>query len=314
MLQRWQVCLCLTVLSMGVWCNHGNAQYMFLDANGDGVNTSQDGLATRGDRAVDLWLVTDESRTGRKVPGGELDAPLSIISYEVALKAVGGTVKWGSFTNHLSTMEASFGRYESPEEFYVGFAGRSALPPGRYRLATLEVRALTGEPQLEFLSASSVYPPGFTSFGSSRRGVDSDYTLKFGKSTDAMMAKPQGTYDWADADGLGSASTIQLSAPTPSGVSKLSRFGVELVNNGSSSGEVQLRVTMVHSGPLMARLFDVQGRLVETLIREGVVPAGTRLYALSQLGTRGKALPSGIYFYKVTSVDGVASGRVVVIR
>jgi hypothetical protein len=43
---------------------HAVAQFVFLDANGDGVNDASDQLAQDGPTDVDVWFVTNENRDG----------------------------------------------------------------------------------------------------------------------------------------------------------------------------------------------------------------------------------------------------------
>ncbi|MGE5177141.1 MAG: hypothetical protein ACM3JJ_12305, partial [Hyphomicrobiales bacterium] len=44
-----------------------NAQYIYLDANGDGVRDAQDRLSPDGPTTLDVWLVSDHDRDGTPV-------------------------------------------------------------------------------------------------------------------------------------------------------------------------------------------------------------------------------------------------------
>src|SRR5262245_52941070 len=70
-------------------------QYMYLDANGDGINTAADKVNASGFTVVDIWLDSDSNRDG--TPGdcpSEPGAVLTINSYTFNLQAVGGTISW----------------------------------------------------------------------------------------------------------------------------------------------------------------------------------------------------------------------------
>jgi hypothetical protein len=43
-------------------------------------------------------------------------------------------------------------------------------------------------------------------------------------------------------------------------------------------------------------------------------PAGIREFSLASPSASGEALPSGIYFYRVTSSEGTLTGRFVLLR
>lgn len=165
------------------------AQYIYLDANGDGVNTSADLLSATGTTTLDVWLSTDKMRDGSAAacPTGE---ELTINTYEFILRATNGQMNWGSYTNLIVDNTLSFGLGSSATEYHNGFGGGPILAPGTYHLGTLQVSVALGTPSLSFASSSpTVSPYYFTSFGSQCPGVDFDNTMKFG-------------YDWFDSDGV----------------------------------------------------------------------------------------------------------------
>ena len=307
-LWRWWLCLALVICAISV--SSARAQYLYMDADGDQVHSESDRMFPRGATVVDVWLITNETASGARVATREGEAPLSIMSYELALRAVGGTVEWGEYTNRMSTMGASFGRYQTAEELYVGFGGQEHFPPGKYWLGTIELRVLTGEPCLEFLPVSNIYPPGFTSFGSARRGVDEDYTLKLGGVTTTNPLKS----DWADAEPLKSAAQPLMAASAVAEAAERLRFAVALTGNGRRGGAAMLKVTTTKSGPLLAHLYDIQGRLVRTLLDERSSLPGHRVIGIDTPKAGVGALPSGVYFYRVDSVEGSLSGRIVLLH
>ncbi len=89
-------------------------------------------------------------------------------------------------------------------------------------------------------------------------------------------------------------------------------FRVVVKQNAGKSGEPRLGISTTQPGSLRVQLFDVQGRLVRTLVSEDWVQAGN--YTLD-LNARGQSrLASGIYVFRVKSVDGLRTGRVTFVR
>lgn len=70
-----------------------------------------------------------------------------------------------------------------------------------------------------------------------------------------------------------------------------------------------LHFTTGRTGPVQMELFDVRGRLALSIARESV-PEGRQAWSLTQ----GKRLTSGIYFYRMTTIEGRSAGRVIVLR
>lgn len=75
-----------------------------------------------------------------------------------------------------------------------------------------------------------------------------------------------------------------------------------------------LQFTTSKPGPLRVTLYDLAGRRVETLAEEPLTPAGFHEVRINGRDGRGAGLASGVYFYRVESVDGVARGKFTVLR
>lgn len=75
-----------------------------------------------------------------------------------------------------------------------------------------------------------------------------------------------------------------------------------------------LAVVTRRAGSLDASLFDVSGRLVRVLAREGFAPAGYRELPIDGSNAQGHPLASGVYFYRVKSADGTLTGRFTIAR
>jgi flagellar hook assembly protein FlgD len=61
------------------------------------------------------------------------------------------------------------------------------------------------------------------------------------------------------------------------------------------------------------RLYDVNGRLVRTLLN-GNVDAGEVQVPFDGLDSRGRSLGSGVYFYTVRTQDGEWQGRATILK
>lgn len=159
---------------------------MFLDSNADTLNNAFDRLDATAQTEVVLWLDTNHDRDGSAVTCID---EMTISSYEFILHAVGGTLTWHSFTNHLSTATVSFAEAGDTTDYYNGRGGSIPLGPGKFKLATVVVSIRSGSPRLEIVEATPLSAAFTTSFGSKCPGLDGDNTLKLGT-------------DWKDVDGL----------------------------------------------------------------------------------------------------------------
>jgi len=297
--------ICLLIVAIGT--GRASAQYMFLDTDGDGNVTEKDVVNLSDVNKVDIWVVTDHKRDGSTVTVASDQRPLSIFSYEFVIAAEGGTVSWGEYTNKQPTMDVSFGRFQNDREVYLGYGGPVALAPGRYKLGTLEVRVKSGSPTLSFRSQSELYAGGRTSFGSKNAGKDGDNTLKFANGRDQGGSGASG--DWYDADGISRvAATSQVQAAI---IQAAPAFGVRVTRG---DGLMRLRVTTTIVGHLRVRLYDVQGRLVRTLVMDEKASVGVHEFSLGAGNQDGRRLASGVYLYRVEASEGAEAGRVVILR
>ncbi len=184
------------------------AQYMYLDSNGDGVHTAADVITATGTTQAKIYLRTNKRRDGSDAicPSG---AEYTINSYEASLRAVGGSVVFSNATNLMVTMGTKFGNQGNAQEYYIGYAG-TLMAPGDYLLAQIEITVASGSPSIEIVpSAPTIFAYSLTSFGSRCEGNDYDNTQKLGS-------------DWFDADGLGySAGGGAGDAPLVSGPASL---------------------------------------------------------------------------------------------
>ena len=222
-MRRRFVMLCCALAVAGTAAT-AQAQYMYLDTNGDGVyNPGNDHMNANGvPTQARLFVVTDRNRDGSAAlcnsdegngnPPGT--TPLTINSYAFNLAASGGTVQYSGFANQQPSMNTAFGEINLGDGSYKnGFGGATILSPGTYHLATLTITGTAGSPSIRFVDqiAGSA---DFTSFGTrcDGNGFDSTYKLD-GPNTQAF----QTTADWFDADGLGAGGGNQTPVLAPIG-------------------------------------------------------------------------------------------------
>jgi hypothetical protein len=193
------------------------AQYIYLDANGNGVHDVGDQLQVNSTpTTVDIWLDTNHNRNGSTATCGTGAEPLTMISYCVNLKAVNGTVTYTGFTNQVPSFTIQLGTPLNPDgvQYKNALGGASALAEGLYKLATMTITGQTGSPHVAIvdLVADS---QDFTSFGSNCFGNDGDNTYK--------LTGPAGGSDWHDADGLGAADGTDTNPTTWGKIKQLYR-------------------------------------------------------------------------------------------
>jgi hypothetical protein len=76
-------------------------------------------------------------------------------------------------------------------------------------------------------------------------------------------------------------------------------------------GAVVLRTAI--PGRVRVVLHDVRGRRVR-VVHEGELPPGIHAFVIDARDASGKRLPSGVYFYRVETPDGVMGGRFTLLR
>jgi PKD repeat protein len=186
----------IVVLLLVLLAGPAQAQYMFLDSNGDGVNDASDRIDQDGTTTLDVWVDTAADRDGSPaVCNVDPGTPLSIFSWEIVLHAIGGTIEWGPLDNMLpiSPTRACFATDSDttdPVWYHNGWGGYYHIEPGRHHLARLRVRALTGNPAIVFAPFDPRQPSDLTSFGTPCPGLEQLNTYTLGQ-------------DWRDTDGVG---------------------------------------------------------------------------------------------------------------
>ena len=76
----------------------------------------------------------------------------------------------------------------------------------------------------------------------------------------------------------------------------------------------KISVLTSRPGRMVLRLFDARGRLVRVVFDEPMTPPGVHEAYIGEGPMAGTPLPSGIYFYRVETADGDATGRVAILK
>ena len=197
----------------------GNAQYMYLDANGDGIHTAADQLNASGATSLDIWLDTTHDRDGSVQScnshsgAATSGSPLDLFSFEIVLQATGGTVSWGSFSaaNASFTVDGTDLADAHDTELNRSLPLGTVIPPGLVKLGTIPVTVVSGAPSIHFGTSTPIDPSGFgTGFGTDCEAGQFPNTYVL-----ASPGDPAG--DWFDTDGAAAPVTSNrapsLSAP-----------------------------------------------------------------------------------------------------
>jgi len=170
------------------------SQYIWMDVNGDGVNSAADVL-TSSVTQVHIYLDTDNNKGGG-APSAQCGGnPLDIGLFDILFHSSGsGTLVYNGF--NLGSGMTGFAVLNpftvAGPDAGVGYTGPNYLNPGTYELGQLQI-TVTGSPVLTFIGG-----PGNPS-------IPSPYTA-FGSHCDATQNPNYVTLgiDFADADGTAS--------------------------------------------------------------------------------------------------------------
>lgn len=186
--------LLVAVVALVAFAAPAHSQYMWLDTNNDGICDVNDQLSPSS-TSVDVWLSTNTNGDGSPaVCAIDPGSSLTMNSYEFFVRVTSGSVTLGAWSDNLA-YPTSFGDFQAGTDAYHGRAGAQQAP-GTYKLGTLAISGVAAGSTLSIVSASTVNPPGFTSFGSNCPGADFDNTMKLG-------------LDWNDVCGTASPTPVK---------------------------------------------------------------------------------------------------------
>lgn len=168
-----------------------SAQYMYIDVNGDGLNTNADVL-TPSTTGVDIYLATNKSLSVPSDPNSALvdqtcktDAgAMTINSYQLILTAPSGGITYGVWTDNMG-FTIDVGSAQGGNDDVIGKASATSQPAGTYKLGHLAL-TVTGNPTLTFSATTSLSGAVFNCFGSQCGGLDFDNTLKYNTDWDSI--------------------------------------------------------------------------------------------------------------------------------
>lgn len=166
-------------------------QYIYMDTNGDSLNTWADSLSSVSPTPIDIWLDTGSNRD--HTPGG-CAAP-GLTSYAFNLNTVSGTMSFGAFTSARTTSGIQ-PPAATTTEYHIAVGlnpSETSTALGRYKLGTLTVQVASGNPCLEFAPGSTLSPRYSTSYGAGCVGSRFDHTNRLGtgwSDWDALSVLP----------------------------------------------------------------------------------------------------------------------------
>src|SRR6267142_1521600 len=225
MLKRFLTTLFLVVAVLGL-ATGANAQYMRIVTDNPADSTR---MRTTGTTILTIRVDTNHDKSGitqtcnsHQVAAGcpfsvGTAQPLDMFGYTIALKAVGGTVQFGTFTASDANYTNSSPQIQNDTEVEVNqFRPTGTFtPPGPATLGTIPVTPLTGSPAVNlkvgYSQPTDLNPAGFgTGFATECDGTQNFNYYIVGDPLDPCRANPSGPAnglagDWFDWDGAKTA-------------------------------------------------------------------------------------------------------------
>ena len=177
--------LLVAVVALVAFAAPAHSQYMYLDVDGDGLNTSAD-ILTPSSTQIDVYLQTDHNKDGSPAVCSSSSNLFTINSYEIIMRAT-GAITYGAWTD-LMNYTVILGNAQAGNDYYVGRGSGVISPPGLYHLGHVAISGVSAGTTVTIVSSTSASPTALTSFGSACEGLDFDNTQKLGS-------------DWNDVSG-----------------------------------------------------------------------------------------------------------------
>ena len=184
------------VLTLILSAAKANAQYMFLDANGDRRHDRRDRLPRDGWSDVDVWLDLSTNRDPAQ-PSTIATDKQTLAAYEVAIHGF-VTMEWGAFTPADPAMKVIRGPLVGPGTFYVAVECPRILKGPKHRLGRLRLRPVAGNGDLEIWPCLALEETAYTSFQLQRGGPK----LHLGPTLTLTPTQSVVEGEWHDADGV----------------------------------------------------------------------------------------------------------------
>ena len=162
------------------------------------------------------------------------------------------------------------------------------------------------------LAGSVTAAPKFAIVGDRNRNGVPDLTVRFSREAlDPLLVLGVNSLEVTGSLATGEkfAGTDQVRVISPGG----GHNAASVAPNPFNPSGV-LAFTTANPGHVGVAMFDLQGRLVRTLMETPHLPAGEHEVTIDGRGERGEALPSGVYFYRVSSPGGIVTGRFAILK
>jgi hypothetical protein len=251
MLKRLLTVTFMIVALAGV-AGTSQAQYMWMDSNGDGVNTAADVMQANGvPTTVDVWVNTSHNRDGSLAECNSADGDLATWnSFATHINVQNGTATFTGYTNRVAafTIACAAGTSafvtNNTTEMGQCQATGSPTPNGgvNIRMYTVTVTGTSGSPSLIFVPLNN-QDGNFTSFGTACSGNDFDNTYKLGS-------------DFFDHDGIGPGGPPANAAPiisAPATVNGAENSPVSVTANATDPDAGQLvTLSQTNNAPFLA--------------------------------------------------------------
>lgn len=156
------------------------AQYIYMDMNGDQQCTSMD-IAPYGDATIDVWLDTSKNGSGEPI-ACETGEELTFSSYEIVLAVTDIAVT--GWTNSRPEFTQSLGFQTEGPYVYMGYTSGASvhLPQGLYKLGTMTTYSAGGCTVVQIRSWAVLSGTTHTTrFYTRCQGFDGDYTMNLGQ-------------------------------------------------------------------------------------------------------------------------------------
>jgi len=172
--------LCFACFTAAVIAAPVQAQYIYVDVNGDEYCDPADGLSI-GQGQVDVWVDTAYDGMGNPVTCSTGEE-LTISGYQVVLRNdTGADIAWANARPEFPVLLGFV--WEKPYTYagYTSPGSSTHLAPGRYKLGTLSVTSAGQCPWMGTM-ASATFSVGtrLTEFSSQCPGAGGDYRLRLG--------------------------------------------------------------------------------------------------------------------------------------
>jgi hypothetical protein len=197
----------LAIVFLFAWGSEARAQYMFLDADGDGRNGFNDQLPRSGWSEIEIWLDTTKNRDGSTSFAGGTERQ-GIAAYELLVQVRALSVEWGRFIPAQTSMRVVQGPLTDSRAFYVRVECGRIIKPGKHKLGKIRFNPDWGQGAVNILPCAVLQDTVGTSFQGKLGGP----RFRLGPTVSFTPNPIVVGGDWHDADGVSFSSGPRPSA------------------------------------------------------------------------------------------------------